>query len=41
MNKDLYFILDILLVEYDSRVKVMEVDEKFMEKYSDVGGLDK
>ena len=41
VNKDSYLILDTLPVEYDSRVKAMEVDEKPTEDYTDVGGLDK
>ncbi|KAG5439117.1 hypothetical protein PCANB_001416 [Pneumocystis canis] len=41
VNKDSYLILDTLPAEYDSRVKAMEVDEKPMETYSDIGGLDK
>ncbi|KAG5518859.1 hypothetical protein PMAC_002390 [Pneumocystis sp. 'macacae'] len=41
VNKDSYLILDTLPTEYDSRVKAMEVDEKPMETYSDIGGLDK
>ena len=41
LNKDLYLILDTLPLEYDSRVKAMEVDEKPTEDYSDIGGLDK
>lgn len=41
VNKDSYLILDTLPVEYDSRVKAMEVDERPTEDYSDVGGLDK
>lgn len=41
VNKDSYLILDKLPVEYDSRVKAMEVDEKPTEEYSDIGGLDK
>ena len=40
-NKDSYLILDKLPVEYDPRVKAMEVDEKPTEEYSDVGGCDK
>jgi 26S proteasome regulatory subunit T5 len=40
-NKDSYLILEKLPNEYDSRVKAMEVDEKPMEEYSDIGGLDK
>jgi 26S proteasome regulatory subunit T5 len=39
-NKDSYLILEKLPVEYDSRVKAMEVDEKPTEDYSDIGGLD-
>eukprot|EP00501_MAST-03F_sp_TOSAG23-6_P000937 GSMAST32.ASY1.ANO1.973.1 assembled CDS len=30
-----------LVVEYDSRVKAMEVDERPTEEFSDIGGLDK
>eukprot|EP00658_Telonema_sp_P-2_P077935 TRINITY_DN717_c0_g2_i5.p1 TRINITY_DN717_c0_g2~~TRINITY_DN717_c0_g2_i5.p1 ORF type:complete len:422 (+),score=122.05 TRINITY_DN717_c0_g2_i5:154-1419(+) len=41
VNKDSYLILDTLPVEYDSRVKAMELDERPTEEYSDVGGLDK
>mmetsp|Transcript_12566 Transcript_12566/g.22223 ORF Transcript_12566/g.22223 Transcript_12566/m.22223 type:complete len:428 (-) Transcript_12566:934-2217(-) len=41
VNKDSYLILDKLPAEYDSRVKAMEVDEKPVEDYSDIGGLDK
>lgn len=41
VNKDSYLILDTLPAEYDSRVKAMEVDEKPVEDYSDIGGLDK
>ncbi len=41
VNKDSYLVLDTLPPEYDSRVKVMEVDEKPTEDYSDIGGLDK
>jgi 26S proteasome regulatory subunit T5 len=41
VNKDSYLILDTLPVEYDARVKAMEVDEKPTEDYSEVGGLDK
>jgi 26S proteasome regulatory subunit T5 len=33
--------LEKLPVEYDSRVKAMEVDERPTEKYGDIGGLDK
>jgi len=41
VNKDSYLVLEKLPVEYDSRVKAMEIDEKPTEEYSDVGGLDK
>mmetsp|Transcript_22996 Transcript_22996/g.48698 ORF Transcript_22996/g.48698 Transcript_22996/m.48698 type:complete len:429 (+) Transcript_22996:317-1603(+) len=41
VNKDSYLVLDTLPPEYDARVKVMEVDEKPTEDYSDIGGLDK
>ena len=41
VNKDSYLVLDMLPVEYDSRVKAMEVDEKPTEEYSDIGGCDK
>jgi len=40
-NKDSFLILSKLPVEYDSRVKAMELDEKPNEEYSDVGGADK
>ena len=41
VNKDSYLVLDTLPAEYDSRVKAMEVDEKPLESYTDIGGLDK
>eukprot|EP00755_Sulcionema_specki_P010657 Sspe_Gene.7043::Locus_2374_Transcript_1_1_Confidence_1.000_Length_1567::g.7043::m.7043/K03065/PSMC3, RPT5; 26S proteasome regulatory subunit T5 len=41
VNKDSFLVLDTLPVEYDSRVKTMEVDERPKESYSDIGGLDK
>lgn len=41
VNKDSYLVLEKLPVEYDSRVKAMEVDERPTEKYGDIGGLDK
>lgn len=41
VNKDSYLILDTLPAEYDSRVKAMEVEEKPVEDYSDIGGLEK
>ena len=34
-------VLEKLPVEYDSRVKAMEVDERPTEQYGDIGGLDK
>jgi len=40
-NKDSYLILEKLPAEFDSRVKAMEVDERPMEEYSDIGGCDK
>ncbi|KHJ48348.1 26S proteasome subunit P45 family protein [Trichuris suis] len=40
VNKDSYLILEKLPVEYDSRVKAMEIDERPTEQYSDIGGLD-
>ncbi|KAJ2617076.1 26S proteasome subunit P45 [Coemansia reversa NRRL 1564] len=41
VHKDSFLILEKLPAEYDPRVKVMEVDEKPTESYSDIGGLDK
>ncbi|KAJ2845733.1 26S proteasome regulatory subunit 6A, partial [Coemansia erecta] len=41
VHKDSFLILEKLPAEYDSRVKVMEVEEKPTETYSDIGGLDK
>lgn len=41
INKDTYLILTKLPPEYDSRAKVMELDEKPTETYSDIGGLEK
>ncbi|CDW56107.1 26S protease regulatory subunit 6A [Trichuris trichiura] len=40
VNKDSYLILEKLPIEYDSRVKAMEIDERPTEQYSDIGGLD-
>jgi len=40
-NKDSYLILEKLPAEFDSRVKAMEVDERPVEEYSDIGGCDK
>jgi len=41
VNKDTYLIYEKLPAEYDSRVRVMELDTKPTEKYSDMGGVDK
>ncbi|KAJ2606694.1 26S proteasome regulatory subunit 6A, partial [Coemansia sp. RSA 1694] len=41
VHKDSFLILEKLPAEYDPRVKVMEVDEKPTEDYTDIGGLDK
>ena len=41
VNKDTHLIFEKLPVDYDSRVKSMEVDEKPKDDYSDVGGCDK
>ncbi len=41
VNKDTYLIYEKLPPEYDSRVRVMELDTKPTEKYSDMGGIDK
>ncbi|OLY85716.1 26S protease regulatory subunit 6A [Smittium mucronatum] len=41
VHKDSFLILEKLPAEYDSRVKAMEVDEKPIEDYTDIGGLDK
>ena len=41
VNKDTYLIYEKLPTEYDSRVRVMELDTKPTEKYSDMGGVDK
>merc|ERR1719224_336875 len=40
-NKDSYLVLDKLPPAYDSRVQGMEVDEKPVDQYSDIGGADK
>lgn len=40
VNKDSYLVLEKLPVEYDSRVKAFEVDERPTEQYTDIGGLD-
>ena len=41
VNKDAYFIISKLPVEYDNRVKAMQVDEKPAETFTEVGGIDK
>ncbi|OMJ15903.1 26S protease regulatory subunit 6A [Smittium culicis] len=41
VHKDSFLVLEKLPAEYDSRVKAMEVDEKPVEDYTDIGGLDK
>jgi 26S proteasome regulatory subunit T5 len=41
VNKDTYLIFEKLPPEYDSRVKVMELEEKPKEELSDIGGLEK
>lgn len=41
VNKSTYLIYEKLPPEYDSRVRVMELDTKPTEKYSDMGGVDK
>jgi 26S proteasome regulatory subunit T5 len=41
VNKDFYLILDTLPTEFDSRVKAMGVDERPMETYTDIGGLER
>jgi len=41
VNKDTYLIYEKLPPEYDSRVKVMELEEKPKEELSDIGGLEK
>lgn len=41
VNNDSYLVLDTLPVEYESRAKTMEDDERPTDTYSDVGGLDK
>ena len=41
VNKDTFLIYEKLPPEYDSRVRVMELDTKPTEKYSDMGGVDK
>lgn len=41
VNKESFIIYEKLPPEYDSRVKAMEIDERPVEEYSDIGGLDK
>ena len=41
VNKESYIIYEKLPPDYDSRVKAMEIDERPVEEYSDIGGLDK
>ena len=41
VNKDTFLIYEKLPPEYDSRVRVMELDTKPTEKYTDMGGVDK
>jgi len=41
VNKDTCLIYEKLPTEYDSRVKVMELDEKPKEEWGDVGGLER
>uniref|UniRef100_A0A0A9WYK0 AAA+ ATPase domain-containing protein n=1 Tax=Lygus hesperus TaxID=30085 RepID=A0A0A9WYK0_LYGHE len=41
VNKDSFLILERLPVEYDPRIRAMEVDEKPTDTYTDIGGLDK
>ena len=41
INKESFIIYEKLPPEYDSRVKAMEIDERPVEEYSDIGGLDK
>jgi 26S proteasome regulatory subunit T5 len=41
VNKESFIVYEKLPPEYDSRVKAMEIDERPVEEYSDVGGLDK
>ena len=40
VNKDSFLVMEKIPVEYDSRVKAMEVDERPTDHYSDIGGLD-
>lgn len=40
VNRDNHFIIQKLPVEYDHRVKAMEIEEKPTQTYHDIGGLD-
>ena len=40
-NKESFIVYEKLPAEYDSRVKAMEIDERPVEEFSDIGGLDK
>ena len=40
-NKESFIVYEKLPAEYDSRVKAMEIDERPVEEYSDIGGCDK
>lgn len=40
LNRDRFFLIQKLPVEYDFRVKTMEVEENPNQKYQDIGGLD-
>lgn len=40
VNKDSFLVLEKLPMEFDSRVKAFEIDERPTENYDDVGGLD-
>lgn len=41
VNKDSHLIMEKLVIDYDPRVKCMEVVEKPIVQYTDIGGLDK
>ena len=40
LNRDRYFIIQKLPVDYDFRVKTMEIEDKPNQTYQDIGGLD-
>merc|ERR1712135_240564 len=40
IRRDNFAIIEKLPIEYDHRVKAMEVDERPSDNYSDIGGLD-